>query len=527
MERKEIRIQAGTSVPFHNGADYCIGTGRMGLALQREYQEQLALVQEEIGFAHIRGHGLFSDDMAIYQEYEEADGQKRAEYNFTYLDLVMDSYLRLGIRPFLELGFMPEKLASGRQTVFYWKGNVTPPSDYGAWRALVQATLRHLIGRYGAEEVTAWPVEVWNEPNLEGFWKDADREEYFKLFACTFAAVKEVDARFQVGGPAICGVQDELWIRSFLEFCRAEGISPDFVTRHHYTTQVPETAGHYGYAKLMPPEEGFANLESSRRIIDSFPEFRGLPMHLTEFNTSYIPNCPLHDTNRNAAYIAGQLARLGETSESYSYWTFGDIFEEFGVPFTPFHGGFGLVANGGIPKPTFWTFRFFKELQGVCVHRSQEAVIVRRPDGSYRGVVWNATLDGTGRGRELVFRLPMEGETYCLLTETVDEETCNPLKCWHDMGEPSSLSERQKKILREAARPLVQTRQEQIRCVREIMRQKTDGEMPEAMQRKEECGLREAAVTLTVAPNGVIYFEAAPVSLQPDRGYDYERAVRA
>ena len=127
MERN-IVINANAAVPFHNNVDFCVGTGRIGLALQKEYQEQLALVQEEIGFSYIRGHGLFTDDMAIYQEYTDEEGRIQAEYNFTYLDLVMDSYLKLNIRPFLELGFMPEKMASGRQTVFYWKGNVTPPA---------------------------------------------------------------------------------------------------------------------------------------------------------------------------------------------------------------------------------------------------------------------------------------------------------------------------------------------------------------------------------------------------------------
>ena len=81
-------------------------------------ERRILLAPEEIGFQHIRGHGLFCDDMAIYQESE--DGVP--EYNYTYLDRVMDSYLELGLRPFLELGFMPEKMASGKQTIFYWKG---------------------------------------------------------------------------------------------------------------------------------------------------------------------------------------------------------------------------------------------------------------------------------------------------------------------------------------------------------------------------------------------------------------------
>ena len=101
-----------------------------------------------------------------------------------------------------------------------------------------------------------------------------------------------------------------------MEFCRKESIPVDFVTRHHYTTEVPEKDGHYGYVKLREPEEGFANLQTTRDIVDSFEEFQGMEIHITEFNTSYIPNCPLHDTNQNAAYIAGQLSRLGDMNES-------------------------------------------------------------------------------------------------------------------------------------------------------------------------------------------------------------------
>ena len=346
MRETSYRLQPGCAVEFHNHADECIGTGRMGLALHREYLDQLRLVQEEIGFSHIRGHGLFCDDMAIYQEYKNENGETCAEYNFTYLDRVMDSYREVGLRPFLELGFMPGKMGSGDQTVFYWKGNVTPPKTYEAWRALVQALLRHLLERYGEDALT-WPIEVWNEPNLPGFWKGADKEEYFRLFRETLAAVKEVDARFEVGGPAICGVQDVEWMQDFMSFCHENALPLDFVTRHFYTFDTPSEDGRYSYGALRDPDESLKELQVSRDIVDSFPEYRGIPMHITEFNTSYRPDSPVHDTTRNAAYVARLLARLGEVNASYSYWTFGDVFEEMGVPFTPFHGGFGL--DGGRP----------------------------------------------------------------------------------------------------------------------------------------------------------------------------------
>ena len=188
-------------------------------------------------------------------------------------------------------------------------------------------------------------------------------EEYFKLFHTTFDAIKEVDGRFRVGGPAVCGGTDEVWIKAFMEYCHENRIPVDFVTRHHYTIESPERIGHYGYTKLQQAEDGFANLHTTREIIDSYPEYRGLEIHVTEYNTAYIHKAPIHDSNQNAAFLAQQLSRLGEDNESYSYWTFGDVFEEQGIPFTPFHGGFGLVANGCIPKPTFWTFAFFKKLK--------------------------------------------------------------------------------------------------------------------------------------------------------------------
>ncbi len=497
METRTITLSPAGSAQFHNQVDFCVGTGRMGLALHHEYLEELKLVQKEIHFSHIRGHGLFSDDMAIYQVSEDGT----PEYNYTYLDRVMDSYRALGLKPFLELGFMPSKMASGTQTIFYWKGNTTPPASYEAWTDMVKAVLTHLCDRYGREEVVTWPVEVWNEPNLPGFWEHADMPEYFKLFHRTFEAVKEVDERFRVGGPAVCGGSDEVWIRAFLEYCRDNGLTPDFITRHHYTTELPDHVGHYGYPELMRAEDGFANLHTTREIIDSFPAYRGKEIHITEFNTSYIPNAPIHDTNRNAAYIAHQLSRLGDDNESYSYWTFGDVFEEQGVPFTPFHGGFGLVAEGCIPKPTFWTFAFFKKLKegnARCILRSESEVVMRLEDGSYRGVVWNTANRRTGQGCRLTLEIEEQGEG-CLLTRTVDETHCNPLKVWHDMGEPACLSEEQRKLLREAAQPFVQTRRVSPRNGRQ-------------------------SVSIPVEENGVVYFEWTPGGVKPDRGYSYGRA---
>ncbi|HWT27254.1 MAG TPA: glycosyl hydrolase, partial [Mobilitalea sp.] len=429
-------IQKDSAFKFNNYASFCIGTGRMGLALQKAYHEQLQLVQSEINFSHIRGHGLFHDDMAIYQVYEE-DGKQKVEYNFTYVDMVIDDYLSMGIKPFAELGFMPQKLASGDQTIFYWKGNVTPPSEYSKWADLIKATLNHWINRYGREEVVSWPIEVWNEPNLPGFWKDANMSEYFKLYEVSSNAVKEVDTRFRVGGPAICGVDDERWLREFLTHCSKHKLQLDFVTRHAYATEPSERSGHYDYQKLRTPEVLLDELKVSRDIIDSFPEYKGMEMHITEFNTSYTPKNPIHDTNLNAAYIARLLSEMGDTCASYSYWTFGDIFEEQGVAFTPFSGCFGLVANGLIPKPTFWTFSFFNQLGKTGVYRKENCILTKAADGTLKGIAWNPVEEMSGESDlQLQMDVAIDNGEYVILTKLVDEQNCNPLKVWMDLGFP-------------------------------------------------------------------------------------------
>ena len=493
----KITVDPKGKVAFNNNVDYCVGTGRLGLALTEEYLKELEFVQKMIGFSFIRGHGLFSDDVSIYHEYEE-DGETKVEYNYTYIDRIVDSYIRLGIRPYLELGFMPGQLASGTQTIFYWKGNTTPPKEYKKWTDMVVALLDHFKSRYG-EEVVGWPIEVWNEPNLPGFWYKADMDEYFKLFKETFMAIKEYDNRFKVGGPAICGVKDAEWTKAFLDFCKKEKIHPDIITRHHYTVSFPERIGHYDYSKLEDSEMRFANLQSTRDIVDSFDEFKGLPIHLTEFSTSYTPKGVIHDTNINAAYLARQLSRLGDVNEAYSHWTFGDVFEEQGVPDSLFHGGFGMVAAGNIPKPCFWTFYFYKQLKlfsKECVYRDADSVIVKRADG-YAGILWN--IDKADEVRKLGFGLSDAGE-YTLVTKTVDEITCNPLKLWHDLGEPAYPTEAETDLIKSAARP------------------QTDSAVVTASN-------GEAEIDVTVRKNGIVFFTLTKRHFTPDRGYDYEKVV--
>ncbi len=449
---KNIKVPL-TGEPFKNNATFCVGTGRMGLALQKEYIDHLEVVQKSIKFKYIRGHGLFCDDMGIYRE-EEVDGKTRVFYNFTYLDRIVDSYLEKGIRPFLELGFMPEKLKTGEQSIFYWKGNTTPPASYKKWADLVENTLTHLIERYGREEVITWPIEVWNEPNI-GFWAGT-MEEYFKLYDYSAKAVKKVDPCLKVGGPAICGVETEKWLRSFFEHCINNNSPLDFITRHCYTVDKPMRTGHFIYHDMHHPTYMIEELKETRRIMDDYPQIAGMPLHITEFSSSYVPVCPVHDTTYHAAYIARILSEAGEYADSYSYWTFSDVFEEYDVPKSVFYGGFGLVAFDSIKKPTFYTFEFFSKAGKELLYRD-ENLIVTKDEDRYAIIGWNwhePKNDDTNQNIAYALSLPTLGQQAIAIKKQVGGDNANPLQTWSNLGKPRSLNKAQKEILLASAEPL-------------------------------------------------------------------------
>lgn len=451
-----IIVQQASQATFKKNWKWCVGTGRLGLALQKEYLEHLETAQDKIGFNYIRGHGLLHDDVGIYREIE-VDGDKQPFYNFTYIDRIFDAYLELGLRPFVEIGFMPKPLASGDQTIFYWEGNVTPPNDYGKWHDLIKAVTAHFIERYGLEEVLKWPFEVWNEPNLTNFWKDADKQEYFKLYKVTAAAVKEVHPDLQVGGPAICGGSDE-WIVEFLEFCKEENAPVDFVSRHAYTSRAPhKVTPDYYYQELADNTKMLDEFKKVRGLIDESP-FPDLPFHITEYNTSYSPINPVHDTTLNAAYLARILSEGGDYVDSFSYWTFSDAFEERDVPKAQFHGGFGLIALNEVLKPTFHLFAFFNALGEEQLYRDAQTLVTRKPDGTIAMVAWNPVMEqGEGFEKTLEYDIPVASEEVFVKRQTIDDNYANPLKVWQEMGRPRFPDKQQAATLQQAVRPLTRT----------------------------------------------------------------------
>lgn len=371
--------------PLNTMFNECVGAGRANEGLRADWQQQLAYVRKECGFRYIRMHGLLTDDMAVYTE----DSKGNPVYNYMYIDALFDFLQSIGIKPFVELGFMPSALASGSKTIFWWRGNVTPPKDYEKWGALIADLTRHFTARYGADEVKTWYFEVWNEPNLDGFWAGT-QEEYFKLYSHAVKAIKSVNASYRVGGPGTAGAA---WEPEMIEYCRRNNVPIDFISTHAYGVKQGylDEFGHSGTVLDKNPASLSGDVLQSRKEIAASP-MPYLELHYTEWSASYTPADPIHDSYHEAAYVLQKLKQVGKAANSMSYWVFTDIFEEPGPRFTPFHGGFGMLTIQGINKPVFYAYQFMNQLGDTeLVNKDTASWVCRDSTGNIQALVWDFT----------------------------------------------------------------------------------------------------------------------------------------
>ncbi|MES2276210.1 MAG: glycoside hydrolase [Bacteroidota bacterium] len=375
-----------TSGKLNTTFNTCIGAGRANEGLRADWQQQLAYVKKQCGFQYIRMHGLLTDDMAVYTE----DGKGNPQYNYMYVDALFDFLHSIGMKPFVELGFMPNALASGSQTIFWWRGNVTPPKDYNKWQALIHNLVQHFTERYGTEEVKTWYFEVWNEPNLSpGFWTGT-QADYFKLYDYSAKAVKSVNTAYKVGGPGTAGAA---WVPEMIAHCSKNNIPIDFISTHSYGVK-QGFLDEYGNSGTVLSKDSLAVsgdvLHSHKQISES--AMPGLELHYTEWSSSYTPADPIHDSYQEAAYILEKLKQVGSAANSMSYWVFTDIFEEPGPRFTPFHGGFGLLNIQGINKPAFYSYQFMNKLgKTELANNDTRSWVCKNDKGGVQMLFWDYT----------------------------------------------------------------------------------------------------------------------------------------
>ncbi len=412
--------------------EHTVGSSHATMALRADWQKQLTRCNRELGFRHVRFHGLLSDDMGTLVDEENA-----LVYSFFNADQICDFLLSIGMRAFMELSFMPNALASGSDTVFHYKGNVTAPKDYDDWETLINKLVEHWVQRYGLPEVSQWFFEVWNEPNLDAFWKKT-QAVHFKLYHHTANAIKNVHKDLKVGGPATA---DNSWITEFKEYCNKNDVPADFISTHHYPTDAFGKPGDDTITQLSKSKRSALQKEAKKVK----KEAQGKPVYYTEWCTSSNPFDEMHDMPYAACFIIKTVIEANGIVEGYSYGTFSNIFEENYFSSIPFHGGFGLMNIYGIPKPAYRAYqllhRLGNELLKVSGEHDTVDVWMVRKNNTINIMITNWALPLHPIKTELVkVQLDNSKKVKTSFIERIDDDHANAKKTWLDMGSPRSLT---------------------------------------------------------------------------------------
>jgi xylan 1,4-beta-xylosidase len=387
---QQIVIDASApATPFPHFWEQMFGSGRAVLSLRDNYRKDLREVRKATDFRYVRFHAIFHDEVGVYTQ----DDHGQPVYNFSYVDQIYDGVLADGARPFVELSFMPNALAASNMPhAFWYKPNISPPKDWEKWDALIKQFAKHLIERYGIDEVGQWYFEVWNEPNLDFWGGDPKQSTYWELYDHTAKALKAVDARLRVGGPATA---QAAWADAFIAHCAKNRVPVDFVSSHVYGNDKAEDV--FGTHEAIPRNQMVCR--AVRKVHDQIKgsTMPQLPLIWTEFNASYMNEPDVTDTTFIGPWMADTIRQCDGLVDMMSYWTFSDVFEEQGVVKKPFYGGFGLIAEDDIPKPAFAAFQLLHELgdRRIAVD-SDSALLTVRKDGTLVLAVWNYAPPASG-----------------------------------------------------------------------------------------------------------------------------------
>ncbi len=424
--------------PFPHFWEQMFGSGRAVLALRADYRQDLAQVKLATGFKYIRFHAVLDHDMGVYTE----DKQGNPVYNWSYVDQVYDGLLAQGVRPYVEISFMPRKLAAHPEAVhpFWYKQITSPPANYAKWNALITAFAQHLIARYGLDEVGSWYFEVWNEPNID-FWTGVPKQAtYFELYDNTARALKAVNPRLRVGGPATA---QAAWVGDMIAHAAQDHVPLDFVSTHVYGNDVVNDVfpkAQYPQQPTVAPHQMVpaAVRKVHEQIVHSaMPQ---LPLIWSEFNATYANEQLITDSVYMGPWMADTIRQCDGLVQSMSYWDFSDVFEEQGVIKTPFYGGYGLIAERDIPKPAFLAFQLLHTLGDTRLPTpAKDLLVTRRADGTLVVAAWDlAEPPGTKvADTRITLTLPGLAASATATVRRVDHEHGDTLDAWKQLGAPA------------------------------------------------------------------------------------------
>jgi len=455
-ENIHIDAQSPTT-PFPHFWEQTFGSGRAILSLRQSYRDDLRTVKQATDFKSVRFHGIFNDEVGLYDpdrrtiNFAQTAGQTGAvidnsSYNFSYVDQIYDGLLANGVRPYVELSFMPKKMASDPAALhpFWYHPNVSPPKDYALWDAMIRAFAAHLVSRYGIDEVATWRFEVWNEPNID-FWQgDPKQSTYFELYDHTARAIKSVSPRLQVGGPSTA---QAAWVAPFLDHVHAQSVPIDFVSTHVYANDTADNVMHTN-ENIPRVTMVYRAVKMVHDQITASP-YPKLPLIFSEYNASYANEPDVTDSPYMGPWLANNIRLCDGLTESMDYRDFSDVFEEQGVVRSPFYGGFGLMAADNIPKATLNIFRALHQLGDHRIAVDSDSVLATTGDGKLAVALWDyAPPTGTGAtytmpngpaGPPKTFALTFSHVASNAAVEVwrVDDDHGNVLKRFDAMGRPS------------------------------------------------------------------------------------------
>lgn len=432
--------------PFPHFWEHMFGSGRARLSMRESYRRDLREVKAVTGLEYVRFHGIFLDDLGVYDE----DPQGNPVYNFSYVDQIYDGLLQNGVRPFVELSFMPRKLAAkDAPQAFWYHPNVAPPKDYGKWDSLIDHFMRHLVERYGIEEVANWYFEVWNEPNIDFWAGDPKQPTYWELYDHTAKDIKTVSPLLRVGGPTTA---QAAWVDAFIRHCVDNHIPVDFVSSHVYGNDRSQDV--FGTNEDIPRDKMVCRAVGKVHDQIKASALPTLPLIWSEFNASYKNEPDVTDSTYMGPWLADTIRQCDGLVDEMSYWTFSDVFEEQGVVKEPFYGGFGLIAAGGIPKPSYAAFELLHRLGDARVkNSSSSALVTRRADNSLVIATWNLTPpeQANGASRTVTLRFQHLAPGSRAYISRVDHDHGDPRPAYEKMGSPRYPTLAQLAELRKAA----------------------------------------------------------------------------
>jgi xylan 1,4-beta-xylosidase len=440
------------SHPFPHFWEKMFGSGRAVLSLRDTYRRDLRDVKQITDFDYVRFHAIFHDEVGAYDE----DSQGHPVYNFSYVDQIYDGLLADGVKPFVELSFMPQKLAAHSLLhVFWYKPNISPPKDWGKWDDLITTFTKHLIDRYGIDEVARWYFEVWNEPNLDFWGGEPKQASYWELYDHTARAIKNVNPRLRVGGPATA---QAAWVDAFIKHCSENKIPMDFVSTHVYGNDRAQDV--FGTNEDIPRDKMVCRAVDKVHQQIEASGVPNLPLIWSEFNASYKNEPEVTDSTYMGPWLADTIRQCDGLVSSMSYWTFSDVFEEEGVVKTPFYGGFGLIAEYEIPKPAYNAFKLLHKLGGQRLALdSDSALLTRRDDGTLVLAIWNYAPPGeTGFSKSVTLQFKNARPRHATISR-LDREHGDFHSVYEKMGSPRYPTQAQIQQLRGSAElPAPETR---------------------------------------------------------------------